>query len=162
MILADDSTAIYMLRTIANARLNSASSDSSEQRQFNSTDPSSPQLRAALAAAFDDASHTPCSEGDLARAALDMLSQDPDAEPIQVMASRGSTPVSPERYFYPTGIALTTEALLCSGRESSSRDNTGKWSVEVDKKAAGDSVIKQLVQPLLAFLPHGPFGGCQP
>lgn len=133
--------------------MNSASSDFSEQLQFNSTDPSSPELRAALATAFDDASHTPCSEGDLARAALDMLSQDPAyAEPIQVMASQ-STPTSPERYFDPTGIALTTAALLVlQTRVKFKCDNTGKWSIEVDKKTAGDSVIKQLVQRLLAFL----------
>jgi hypothetical protein len=110
-------------------------------------------MRAALAAKFDDARHTPCSEGDLARADLDMLSQDPTyAEPIQVMASQGSTPASPERYFDPTGIALTTAALLVlQTRVKFTRDNTGKWSIEVDKKAAGDSVIKQLVQRLIAF-----------
>jgi hypothetical protein len=154
MILDDDSTAIYILRTIANARLNSGSSDSSGQMQFNSTDPSSPQLRAALAAAFDDAPHTPCSEGDLARAALDLLSQDPGyAEAIQVMAGQGSTPGSPERYFDPTGIALTTAALLVlQTRVKFKRDNTGKWSVEVDKKAGGDSVIRQLAGRLLTFL----------
>jgi hypothetical protein len=154
MILADDSTAIYILKTIAQSRLNSPLAI--PRSRCNSTDPdlSSLELRAALAAAFDDASHTPGSEGDVARAALDMLSQDPAyAEPIQVMASQGSTPASPERYFGPTGIALTTAALLVlQTRVKFKCDNTGKWSLEVNRKAASDSVIKQLVQRLLAFL----------
>ena len=74
----DDATAIQILTTIAQARLGPTAPDMAP----------TPDIRAALAAAFDNPAPTAPSEGDLARAALDLLSQNPAyAEPIRVMAS---------------------------------------------------------------------------
>jgi hypothetical protein len=73
----DDATAIQILTTIAPARLRPATPDLAP----------APDIRAALAAAFDNPAPTAPSEGDLARAALDRLAQDPAfAEPIRIMS----------------------------------------------------------------------------
>ena len=67
MIPLDDATAIQILTTIAQARLRPASPDVAP----------TPDVRAALAAAFDNPAPTAASEGDLARAALDLLAPGP-------------------------------------------------------------------------------------
>jgi hypothetical protein len=107
-----------------------------------------------LAAAFADLAPAPASEIELARAALDVLRQDPAfAELIQVMSSQAAKPTSRQRYLEPTTIALTTAALLVlQTRVKFKRDHTGKWALEVDKKSSSDSTLKLLVQRLLAFL----------
>jgi hypothetical protein len=117
----------------------------------------SPDLREALAAVFGSPSLTPSSEGDLARAAIDLLAQDPAfAEPIQMMARQAAAgaPTSGQRYFDPATIALTTAALLVlQTRIKFKRDHTGKWSIEIEKKAASDGSVKLLVERLLSYLP---------
>ena len=126
MTTLDDATAIQILTTIAQARLRLAAPD---------TVPT-PDVRAALAAAFGNPTPTASSEGDLARAALDLLAQDPAfAEPIRIMARQ--PPAASQRYFEPVStIVLTTAALLVlQTRVKFKRDHTGKWSFEADKKA---------------------------
>lgn len=110
-----------------------------------------PALAAALSAAFRAQPQTPTSEGDLARAALAFLSEDPNfAEPIRVMAS---SPNRPQRFFEPSTIALTTAVLLAlQTRIKFKRDQSGKWSLEIDKKSSVDAILKQVAQRLLPFL----------
>lgn len=149
MPVADDNSAIRVVKTIAQSRLQRSSGDQ------DSTPPlTSGELRAALVAAFGDSQQTTCSEGDLARAAFDLLAEDPTyAEPVKVMASQASAAGLPQRYLDPTSIALTTAALLVlQTRIKFKIDNTGKWSLDVDKKSASDSTVKLLVQRLLSFL----------
>ena len=67
MTILDDATAIQILTTIAQARLRPAAPDVAP----------TPDVRAALAAAFDNPAPTAASEGDLARAALDLLAPGP-------------------------------------------------------------------------------------
>ena len=139
----DDTTAIQILTTITQARLRPAASDVAP----------TPDVRAALAAAFDNPAPTAPSEGDLARAALDLLAQDPAfAEPIRIMASQ--TPAASPRYLDPaSAIALTTAALLVlQTRVKFKRDHTGQWFFEADKKALSDGALKLLVQHLLSFI----------
>ncbi|HUI81602.1 MAG TPA: hypothetical protein VLY24_26940 [Bryobacteraceae bacterium] len=142
MSAPDDTTAIHILKTVARARLQSEASEL----------PSMADLSSALTAAFDNPAPSPTSEGDLARAALDVLSQDPAfAEPIRIMASQPAAP--PPRYTDPGTIAVITAALLVlQTRIKFKRDHSGKWSFEVDKKAASDSAVKLLVQRLLSML----------
>ena len=99
-------------------------------------------------------SGAPAGEGDLARAALDLLRRDPAfAGPIQVMASQAGEPASRQRYLEPLTIGLATAAVLAlQTRVKFKRDHTGKWSLEVDKKSSSDAVVKLLVQRLLPFL----------
>jgi hypothetical protein len=139
----DDATAIQILTTVAQARLRPAAPDIAP----------TPDVRAALAAAFDNPAPAPtaASEGDLARAALDLLAQDPAfAESIRIMASQPSA--ASQRYFEPVStIVLTTAALLVlQTRVKFKRDHTGKWSFEIDKKALSDGTLKSLVQHLLS------------
>jgi hypothetical protein len=140
----DNDTAIYILKTIAEARLQPSSSELPPARE----------LRALLSAAFTDPA-PPATEGELADAALDLLAQDPEfAEPIRVMASQPVTAASRQRYLEPLTIAVTTAALLVlRTRIKFKRDHTGKWSIEVDMKAASDSALKPLIQRLLSLLP---------
>lgn len=86
------------------------------------------------------------------RAALALLAEDPVyAGPIEIMSRQ--PPTGADRYLDPTTIALTTAALLVlQTRIKFKLDHTRKWSLEIDKKAAGDGVLKLLVQRLLPFL----------
>ena len=141
----DKETAIYILKTIAKARLQPTSGEL----------PPVPELRTLLSAACNDPA-LPATEGELADAALDLLAQDPEfAEPIRVMASQPLTAASRQRYLLePATIAVTTAALLVlRTRIKFKRDHTGKWSIEVDMKAASDSALKPLIQRLLSLLP---------
>lgn len=149
MITTDDATAIHILRTIAKARLQPIAAEP--------TSPDAADLRVALVTAFGDSPQGPASQGDLARAALDLLAQDPIfAEPINIMAQQAAT-APPQRYLDPTGIALTTAALLVlQTRVKFKRDSKGKWSLEIDKKSASDSTLKLLAQRLLSFLDSKP------
>ena len=143
MTTLDDATAIQILTTIAQARLRPAAPDIVP----------TPDVRAALAAAFGNpAPAAPC-EGDLARAALDLLAQDPAfADPIRIMARQ--PPAASQRYFDPvSATTLTTAALLVlQTRVKFKRDHTGQWSFEADKKALSDGALKLLVQHLLSLL----------
>jgi hypothetical protein len=140
----DDASAIYILKTLAQARLQPATLDIA----------SSPELRAALADTFSNSPQPPASEGDLARAALQLLAEDPAfAEPIQIMSIRAAAPASRDRYVDAGSIALTTAALLAlQTRIKFKRAFDGKWSIEVEKKAAGDGAVKLLVERLLSVL----------
>ncbi|HXE11446.1 MAG TPA: hypothetical protein VN633_04955, partial [Bryobacteraceae bacterium] len=58
-----------------------------------------------------------------------------------------------QRYVEPTTVALTTAVLLAlQTRIKIKADQSGKWSIEIDKKSAGDTAIKLVVQRLLPFL----------
>jgi hypothetical protein len=140
----DKETAIYILKTIAKARLQPTSGEL----------PPVPELRTLLSAACNDPA-LPATEGELADAALDLLAQDPEfAEPIRVMASQPVTAASRQRYLEPATIAVTTAALLVlQTRVKFKLDHNRKWSLEVDKKAASDSALKPLIQRLLSLLP---------
>jgi hypothetical protein len=135
----DDSTAIYILQTIG--------------ERLRPTGGELPRyLRTHLSAAFHE---TPCSQADLARAALAVLAEDPAyAEAIDAMARQG-IPASRQRYIEPsTAIAATTAALLVlQTRLKFKAASGGKWSFEIEKKSAGDAAVKALIERLLSWLP---------
>jgi hypothetical protein len=140
----DDDTAISILKTIAQARLGPVAGEL----------PPNPELRSALADAFSASDVAPASEGELARAALDLLRQDPDfAGLIQLMSSQAGEPASRQRYVEPLTISLVTAAVLVlQTRVKIKTDHTGKWSLELDKKSSSDAMLKLLVQRVLPFL----------
>src|SRR5271165_4953630 len=144
MMTTDDEISISILKTIAQARLGPAAGEL----------PPAPELHSALATAFGSPEPAPASEGELACAALDLLRQDPAlAEPIQLMSAQAGSPASRQRYLEPLTIALTTAALLAlQTRVKFKLDSDHKWSIEIDKKSAGDAAVKLLVQRLLPFL----------
>ena len=137
-----DDQAIHILKTIARARLQPTSGE---------TIPDSSVLL-DLSAAFEPLPPTSVSEADLARAALDLLAQDPAfAEPIKIMSAQPAA--GTQRYLDPASIALTTAALLVlQTRVKFKLDSNRKWSVEIDKKSSSDGAVKLLVQRLLSFL----------
>jgi len=136
-----DDQAIHILKTVARDRLQPTSGEPIPD--------SSAFL--ALSAAFEPPPIS-VSEADLARAALDLLAQDPTfAEPIKIMSAQPS--VGTQRYLDPGSIALTTAALLVlQTRVKFKLDSNRKWSLEIDKKSSADGAVKLLVQRLLAFL----------
>lgn len=143
-MVTDDEIFISTLKTIAQSRLQPTAGELRPD----------PELRAALAAAFGRPSYETASEGELARAALDLLRQDPDfAEPIQMMASQAGERVSRQRYIEPVTITLAAAALLVlQTRVKFKLDSNHKWSIEIDKKSSGDTAVKLLVERLLPFL----------
>ena len=143
--MISDEISISTLKTIAQARLGPAASEL----------PPAPELRVALAAAFGGFDLAPVSESDLARAALDLLRQDPAfAELVQFAAIRAAdAPSSRQRYVEPLTIGVVTAALLVlQTRVRFKLDHEGKWSIEIDKKSLNDPAVKFLVQRLLPFL----------
>ena len=143
MITTDDNTAISILKTIAGARLQPNSSELTLN----------PDFRAALTAAFGHAPQNATTEGELARAALNVLAEDPAfSEPIQLMTRQAAASTG-QRYFEPATVALTTAVLLVlQTRVHFNRDKDGKWFLDIDKPSASDSTVKLLVQRLLSFL----------
>ena len=92
----EDQTAIRILKTIARTRLDSPSN---EVRL-------SPDIAAALRNKYGDQHQPPPSECDLARAALDLLYEDPVfAGPIRLMANQSELDRS-QKYIEPSPIAL--------------------------------------------------------
>jgi hypothetical protein len=157
MTMLDDDSAIHVLKTIAQARLRGGADSLSDVPDVPDAIklPAIPELRNALAGAFSGVEKTHASEGDLARAALALLAQDPEfAAPIEMMARQaGSGSPAQQRYFEPATIALTTAAFLVLQTHVKLKlDHQGKWSIEIDKKAAGDGAVKLLVQRLLSLL----------
>jgi hypothetical protein len=144
MTALDDASSIRILKTIAESQLRPTAPDLTP----------TPDLRAALAAAFS-ASPAPATEGDLARAALDLLAADPAfADPIRIMTrAAAESPAGNQRFLDAGTIALSTAALLVlQTRIKCKRDHTGKWSIEIDKKSAADGAVKLLVERLLAVI----------
>ena len=141
MTQLDDDSAIQILKTIAQARLHSGVPDLT------------PDLRYALADEFD-ASPKPSSEGDIARAALTLLAEDPEfAEPIQIMSRQGVSTLR-KSYSDPVTIALATAAILALQTRVKFKIATGgKWSFEIEKK---DGPVKLLIERLLSYLPPMP------
>ena len=140
----DDENSISILKTISQARLGPAAGEL----------PPNPELRTALVTAFGSPEPAPASEGELARAALDLLRQKTTfAEDIQLATIEASAPSTRDRYFDPVTISTLAAAMLVlQTRVKFKLDSSGNWSVEVDKKSAGDGTVKLLVQRLLAFL----------
>ena len=140
----DDENSISILKTISQARLGPAAGEL----------PPNPEFRTALVTAFGSPEPAPASEGELARAALDLLRQKTTfAEDIQLATIEASAPSNRDRYFDPVTISTLAAAMLVlQTRVKFKLDSSGNWSVEVDKKSAGDGTVKLLVQRLLAFL----------
>jgi hypothetical protein len=89
------------------------------------------------------------SKGELARQALAVLAEDPEKK----VAIERAVAAGPPAKAFDFGIGLTLAVLLVlQTRMQFSADSTGKWSVKFDKKAAGASEVKGLVQKLVGFV----------
>jgi hypothetical protein len=142
----DDASAILILKNIVRSHF------ADNECEIQDT----PELREALAAAFGGPSPPAASEGDLARAALELLADDPRfAESIELAILDPDAVVSssPERYVDGSTITLAAAALLVlSTRIKFKIDSSRKWSFEIEKKSAGDGIVRLLVERLLSVL----------
>src|SRR5579871_3992028 len=134
-----DETSIYILRTIAQARLRPKSDEL----------PPESALLGALTREFGEAT-SPATEGDLARSALDLLGQDPTyAELINVLNAQSA----PQKFQDPTTtISVATAAILALQTHIRFKLDHGKVSIEMEKKPISDPALKALIDRLIAFL----------
>ena len=136
-----DEKSIYILQTLAQARLLPESGALPPERD----------LLAALTHQFGETA-TPTTEGDLARAALDLLAQDPSyAEPIRILSTQSS---APQKYLDASTIAVATAAILALQTHVKFKLDRGKVTIEIDKRPLSDAALKTLIDRLIAYLPH--------
>lgn len=96
----------------------------------------------------------PVREGDLARAALLVLAEDPrHGEAISALVS------GPGARSFALGetVAVLTAALVAlQTRVKFSRDKDGKFTLLIEKAAASDGLLKALAEKLLSFASSRP------
>ena len=137
----DDATAIRLLDTLRQHALDDthALTECSED------------LRQPLQAEFGDASASaPVSAGDMARAALELLAEDPQlGSNIQAMASQ-----PPTRSFAVVESALVVTACLLALQTHVRfhRQKDGRWTLTIDEPSASEGLLTKLGEKLLSFL----------
>ncbi len=113
-----------------------------------------PDLQATLGAAFDAASAGgTVSEGDLARAALQLYAEDPEHR--AALTAMLDHP-APQSFDLGATLAVTAAVLvILQTHVRFYRDKDGKWTLKVEKKPTSDALLKPLVQKLLGFVSGG-------
>jgi hypothetical protein len=110
-----------------------------------------PEIGKALADEFGVAAPAgdTISEGELARQALLVVAEDPEAViAIERFASTSSE--GGQTFDFGIGIAVAVLIVLQS-HVKFERNTDGKWSLKVEKKPTSDSLVKGLVQKLIGF-----------
>jgi len=115
-----------------------------------------PELRAAMAAEFGPSTEPRAGEGDLARAALRVICQDPAQ--AQVLRAMANGPRA-ERLGVLTAIGLVAAVLVVlQTHVKFDRDKQGQWCLKIEKKPTSDKLLRDLVHKLLPFLDSGSDG----
>ncbi len=137
----DDATARRVLATFARAQ--SASAEIAL----------TPELRQALRefATGPEVAAVPAGDGDLARAALLLLADDPQQQPILTALIEGPAPT--KFGVLETAAVVTAVLLVLQTHVRFERDKDGRWSLKIEKKSTDNSLLKILVQKLLSFSP---------
>ena len=136
----DDATARRVLATFARAQANPT------ETALN------PELRQALRefATGPETAAVSASEGDLARAALLLLADDPQQQPMLTALIEGPAPT---RFGVLETVAIVSAVLVVlQTHVKFERDKAGRWSVKIEKKPTDNSLLKPLVQKLLSFI----------
>ena len=137
----DDATAHRVLATFARAQANPAEATLT------------PELRQALRefATGPEVAAVPASEGDLARAALLLLADDPQQQPILTALIEGPVPAQ----FGPVKNAavITAVLLVLQLYVKFEYDKDGRWIVEIVKESTDKALLMPLVQKLLSHMP---------
>lgn len=139
----DDKTARLILRRIASSQ----PAPGGERITWD------PEMAKALAQEFEiaepTAGATRISEGELARQALLVLAEDPEAAiAIERMAS--TTGDIAQVFDFGIGVAVAVLIVLQT-HVKFKREPSGKWSLELEKKPTSDNLVKGLVQKLIGF-----------
>lgn len=112
-----------------------------------------PELRQALRefATGPEAVAVSASEGDLARAALLLLADDPQQQPILTALIEGPAPAQ----FGPVKNAAIIAAVLfvLQLHVKFEYDKDGRWSIEIVKEPTDKTLLMPLVQKLLKYAP---------
>jgi hypothetical protein len=143
----DDVTAVRILKRIASARpapVDGAPTWNEDLKQALVDD-------FQIAEPSDSGHSSDVSEGELARQALLVLAEDPAMrKSIEKMAASASD--NPQVFDLGLTIALTAAVLLVlQTHVKFTRDSSGKWSLDVEKKPTSDTLLKGLVQKLVSF-----------
>lgn len=137
----DDSEAVRILDTLRQHALNADESVTECPAE----------LREALQAEFGSPTEpSPASEGDMARAALTLLAEDPQlAANIQSMSSP-----PPVRFLsgVETALVVTGCLIALQTRVRFHRQKDGKWTFTIDKPSMSEGTITKLAQKLLTHL----------
>jgi hypothetical protein len=136
----DDATAQRILKLVVRSRPRVAGDDVVW----------SPEVKQALEDEFHLSEATASiSEGELARQALEVLAEDPETK--KAIERMATAPPGPQTFDFGIGLTLAV-LLVLQTRVQFARDSTGKWSVKVEKKAAGAGEVKSLVQKLVSYM----------
>ncbi|MBL8254268.1 MAG: hypothetical protein JNJ76_11775 [Candidatus Competibacter sp.] len=136
----DDATARRVLAIFARA-------------QANPTETAlTPELRQALRefATSPEVAAVSASEGDLARAALLLLADDPQQQPILTALIEGPAPT--KFGVLETAAIISAVLVVLQTHVKFEHDKDGRWSVKIEKKPTDSSLLKPLVQKLLSFV----------
>jgi hypothetical protein len=108
----------------------------------------SPELVEALGY-YQEPASTDISEGDLARATLLLLADDPQYRPIiDAMVSNPST----QQFGLVETTAIMGAVLFVLGiHVTVERDKVGKWQFKIEKKPTDTSLLTSLMQKLSGF-----------
>ena len=136
----DDATARRVLATFARAQATPAETAlTPELRQSWREFAPAPETAAVSA-----------NEGDLARAALLLLADDPQQQPMLTALIEGPAPT---RFGVLETVAIISAVLVVlQTHVKFERDKEGRWSVKIEKKPTDNSLLKPLVQKLLSFI----------
>lgn len=137
----DDATARRVLDSIARAQTASAATTLT------------PELRQALRefAISPETAAVSASEGDLARAALLLLADDPQQQPILAALIEGPAPT--KFGVLETAAVVTAVLLVLQTHVKFERDKDGRWSIEIVKEPTDKALLMPLVQKLLSHTP---------
>ena len=136
----DDATARRVLATFARAQATPAETALT------------PELRQALQefAPAPETAAVSANEGHLARAALLLLADDPQQQPMLTALIEGPAPT---RFGVLETVAIISAVLVVlQTHVKFERDKEGRWSVKIEKKPTDNSLLKPLVQKLLSFI----------
>ena len=137
----DDATARRVLATFARAQANPTETAlTPELRQALREFATSPEIAAVSA-----------SEGDLARAALLLLADDPQWQSILIALIDGPAPAQ----FGPikNAAVITAVLLVLQLYVKFEYDKDGRWSIEIVKEPTDKALLMPLVQKLLSHTP---------
>ncbi len=111
-----------------------------------------PELRQALRefATSPEVAAVSASEGDLARAALLLLADDPQQQPILTALIEGPAPT--KFGVLETAAIISAVLVVLQTHVKFEHDKDGRWSVKIEKKPTDSSLLKPLVQKLLSFV----------
>ena len=140
----DDQRALRILEAVTQARLRRG-----EQPPDWSSKPAG-RLREAFGAPQPGGQVT---DGEMARAALLLLAEDPETRQVIESMAR-HMPASRQAFVDPSAVALTAAVLVAlQSQVKLKRGPDGKWSFLYVKQAASVELLKPLVEKLVAWLP---------